>query len=30
MARMMLALLRGEPVEQECIMETHIVERDSV
>jgi DNA-binding LacI/PurR family transcriptional regulator len=30
MARMMLALLRGEPVEHECIMETHIVERDSV
>jgi LacI family transcriptional regulator len=29
MARMMLALLRGEPVEHESIMETHIVERDS-
>jgi DNA-binding LacI/PurR family transcriptional regulator len=29
MARMMLALLRGEPVEHQCIMETHIVERDS-
>ncbi|TXN29445.1 LacI family DNA-binding transcriptional regulator [Lacisediminihabitans profunda] len=29
MARMMLALLRGEPVEHRRIMETHIVERDS-
>jgi DNA-binding LacI/PurR family transcriptional regulator len=29
MARMMLALLRGEPVEHQCIMETHIVERAS-
>jgi LacI family transcriptional regulator len=29
MARMMLDLLRGEPVERRCIMETHIVERDS-
>ena len=26
MARMMLSLLRGEPVEHQCIMETHIVE----
>ena len=30
MAQMMLSLLRGEPVEHQCIMETHIVERDSV
>ena len=29
MAQMMLSLLRGEPVEHQCIMETHIVERDS-
>jgi DNA-binding LacI/PurR family transcriptional regulator len=29
MAQMMLCLLRGEPVEHRCIMETHIVERDS-
>jgi DNA-binding LacI/PurR family transcriptional regulator len=29
MARMMLGLLRGEAVEQRCIMETHIVVRDS-
>ena len=28
-AQMMLSLLRGEPVEHQCIMETHIVERDS-
>ncbi len=29
MAEMMLRLLRGETVEHQCIMETHIVERDS-
>lgn len=29
MARMLLALLRGEPVHHECIMDTYIVERDS-
>ncbi len=29
MAEMMLALLRGEPVEPECIMPTHMVVRDS-
>ena len=29
MAQMMLSLLRGEPVEHQCIMQTHIVERDS-
>ena len=29
MAQMMLSLLRGEPVEHQCIMRTHIVERDS-
>ena len=29
MAQMMLSLLRGEPVEHQCIMETHIVECNS-
>ena len=29
MAQMMLSLLRSEPVEHQCIMETHIVQRDS-
>ena len=29
MAQMMLSLLRGEPVEHQCIMETHGVECNS-
>ena len=29
MAQIILSLLRGEPMEHQCIMQTHIVERDS-